>query len=366
MRVLGGMGLVAWVIVALACRRVEPPSTQTRPDPPAVAPALPSPEPPPRQPCPRSGDQRAAVRLGGASEPPIAVPDGVLWAEQRTIWFLADDSDKPRTIPQPEAEKLLPKPARRLEHRCGEHGCGPHGGNIDLVLVEGTNERVIAKGQSEISAAELVGEHVVFATYGAHGASGGVYRAPSTGGRRQQLWDGAINTLLVDGHDVYAAGSAGVAWIDLGADQAVVLDKTSTETDAMALTADRVVWADVGDPYHGSKPSGRILSAPRHGGAVTTHAAEQPWPEALAVDDTTIYWGSRDRGGIWSVALGGGPVTALVPSDHECGGVMWLRRTPRGLIFLRGDPLEVRFGGGGEMWWVPIATAPSKTSPRPR
>lgn len=365
--VITGIGLSAWVLLALSCKREDSSKTRTQPESPAVAPAPPKPpsldQAPQRPPCPKSSDKKAAVKLGGASQTPIAVPGGIVWPEGRTIWFLADDSDKPRTITEAEVEKLLPKPDRHLKRRCGEGGCGPHGGNIDLVLVEGSNERVIAKGQSEIGAAKLVGDHVVFATFGAYGASGGVYRAPTSGGQAKKLWDGAITELLVDKTDVYAAGAGGVAWIDLQTDNAVVLDKASSETRAMVLGTDRVVWADVGDPYHGSKPSGRILSAPRHGGALTTHATEQPWPEAITVDDKTIYWSSRDRGGVWSVAIAGGTVTALVPTDDKCGGVMWLRRTPRGLLFLRGDSFEFRFGGGGEMWLMPIESEP-ETKPR--
>ncbi|HLL23728.1 MAG TPA: hypothetical protein VK427_16430, partial [Kofleriaceae bacterium] len=100
--------------------------------------------------------------------------------------------------------------------------------------------------------------------------------------------------------------------------------------------------------------SGRILSAPRHGGAFTTHATGQPWPEAITVDEKTIYWGSRDRGGVWSVDVSGGAVTARVPTDDKCGGVMWLRRTPRGLLFLRGESFAFRFGGAGEVWLMAI------------
>jgi hypothetical protein len=175
-----------------------------------------------------------------------------------------------------------------------------------------------------------------------------------------KLWDGAISELLVDGQDVYAAGAGGVAWMDLESSKTVILDASSKDTRSLALGTGRVFWADVGDPYHGSKPSGRILSAPRHGGELTTHATEQPWPEAIAVDDSRIYWGSRDRGGVWSVEIAGGPVRPLVPTDDKCGGIMWLHRTARGLLFLRGDSFEFRFGGGGEMWLMPIDSAPKQ------
>lgn len=363
MRVVMDVGLAALVVVALSCKREDSSKVQTQPTPPAVAPAPPDPVPTPdqaaqRPPCPKRSDKKTAVKLGGASHTPIAVPGGIVWTEGRTIWLLADDLDKPRAITEAEIEKLIPKPERHLERRCGDGGCGPHGGNIDLVLVDGSNERVIAKGQSEIDAAELVGDQVVFATFGAYGASGGVYRTPITGGQAKKLWDGAITELVVDKNDVYAAGAGGVAWIDLQTDNTVVLDKTSKETRAMALGTDRVVWADVGDAYHGSKPSGRILSAPRHGGAITTHATEQPWPEAIAIDESRIYWGSRDRGGVWSVEMTSGSVTALVPTDDTCGGVMWIRRVSRGVLFLRGDSFEFRFGGGGEMWFMPIEDSP--------
>lgn len=294
------------------------------------------------------------MKLADASRAPIVVPGGIVWQWQWTNWFLAEDSDKPRAISEAELDKLVAKPDRYLKRRCGDGGCGPHGGNIDLVLVEGTKEQVVAKGQSEISAAELAGNEVVFATFGAYGASGGVYRTSIAGGEAKKLWDGAITELLIDKTDVYAAGTGGVAWIDLESAKTVVLDASSKETRTLALGTDRIFWADVGDPYHGSKPSGRILSAPRHGGDVKTHATEQPWPETIVVDERQVYWASRDRGGIWSVGITGGSVTVLVPTDERCGGVMWLHRIPRGLLFLRGDAFEFRFGGGGEMWFVPL------------
>lgn len=366
MRVITATGLVAWVVLALACKRVDSGRVETQPAQPAAAPAEQRPPAPAqdqaaqRPPCPK-GDQKSAVKLGGASREPSVVSGGMVWPEGNTIWFLADDSDTPRTINEKELEKLVPKPDRYLRRRCGDGGCGPHGGNIDLVLVEGSTERVIAKGQSEIGAAQLVGDGVVWATFGAYGASGGVYRA--TTGQAKKLWDGAITELVVDKNDVYAAGAGGVAWIDLQTDNTVVLDKTSKETRALALGKDRIAWADAGDPYHGSKPSGRILSAPRHGGAPTTHASEQPWPEAIAIDDSRIYWGSRDRGGIWAVEIAGGPITSVVPTDDKCGGVMWLHRTARGVLFLRGDSLGFRFGGEGELWFMPIDTAQKSKQP---
>lgn len=347
--------IVVALVVASACEREEAKKIDT----PQVTPKpLPTTPLPSQAPCAKSVESGPVV-LGVAARVPMIVPGGVVWPEQRgsdhaVLWLLTDDADKPRAISEAELEKLVGRPDRHLRTRCGDSGCGPHGGNIDLVLIEGSKERVIAKGQAEIEAAELVGDAVVWATFGAYGGSGGVFRTTSDG-QPKKLWDGAITNLIVDKTDVYASGSGGVAWIDLETDKTVVLDEGSKETRAIALGGDRVVWADAGDPYHGSKPSGRILSAPRHGGTVTTHATEQPWPEAIAADANKIYWGSRDRGGVWSARMSGGRVFELVPADGKCGGVMWLHRTARGIVFIRGDAMSFRFGGGGEIWFMPFS-----------
>ena len=303
------------------------------------------------------------MKLGGANGTPVAVPGGVVWPEGREVRFLADDSDTPRTLDAAELAKLIPTPERHLERRCGEGGCGPHGGNNDLVLVDRSGKHLIAKRQAEIEAAELVGEDVVWATFGAYGASGGVFRASAAGGQATKLWDGAVTELRVEGSDAYAAGASGVVWIDLHSGQTQLLAKTSSEPRGLTVRGDRLFWAEEGDPYWASKPSGSVRSAPRHGGTVVTHADGQPWPQKIAVDDDRIYWGARDKGGVWSVAITGGPVTTVAPPDDKCGGTMWISRTRLGVVILRGDSLSFRFGGDGEIWLIPIqpeATAEAK------
>src|SRR5262249_50883466 len=154
-----------------------------------------------KTPCPKKADRTAAVKIGSANRVPIVVKSGIAWPDGANGQFLADDATKPNTITSAELEKLVPRPERYLRRRCGDGGCGPHGGNVDLVIVDGAGERVIAKGQSEIEAAEISGDDVAWASFGAYGMSGGVFRAPVAGGSVTQLWDGAVHELLVDGTD---------------------------------------------------------------------------------------------------------------------------------------------------------------------
>jgi len=343
------------LVMAMACRRDEPSklsSVEAPPEHPPLPASRPATDPPPRSPCPHAADQKTAVRIGGASDIPVDVTGGIAWPEGDVIWVLSDNEDRSRMVRKEDFDKLAPKPTRYLKHRCGEGGCGEHGNNIDLVLVDGTSERVIAAGQSEIEAAELVGDDVFWAAFGPYGVSGGLYRAPASGGPTTKVWDGAVTTMLVAATDIYVAGAGGVAWVDAASGKVLVLDRTSNETRAIAVGKERVFWADAGTPDRTSKPSGRILSAPRHGGTLVTHAHEQPWPEAIAADDRRIYWGSRDKGGVWAVAVSGGDITTVVPTDGSCGGVTWLHRTVLGLAFLRGDRLSLR--GSGAMWFVPL------------
>lgn len=265
-----------------------------------------------------------------------------------------NESDTPHRLSEAEAEATVPRPSRYLKNRCSDGGCGEHGGNVDLVLVDGSNERVIATRQSTIGTARLVGENVVWSTFGPYGMSGGLFRASAVGGPPVRLWDGPVSEVFIDDSDLYFSSSAGVVWVDLNTDKNVVLDEGS-RANSFAVNEGRVFWSDSGQPSEGSKPSGRILSAPRHGGALVTHASQQPWPNAIAVDGKRIYWGARDRTGVWSVPVAGGDVTQLVAEDDgSCGGVVWLHRTGRGLLFIRAKSFNFRFGAGGEMWYVAV------------
>lgn len=166
-----------------------------------------------------------------------------------------------------------------------------------------------------------------------------------------KLWDGAVTELLVDGTDVYAAGEAGIAWIDLRSSQATVIAR-STSGRGLVLHDDRLFWAKEGEPSSGSKPSGSVHSAPRHGGPVTTYAASLPWPQALAFDKDRIYWSGNRHGGVWSIPLAGGCITTVVSTPFGCCSITWIHRTQGGLLFLQGD--WMRNGRIHDMWLVPI------------
>lgn len=140
-----------------------------------------------------------------------------------------------------------------------------------------TGEHVIARGQSQIAASEIVGNEIIWGTFGPYGAEGGVYRAALDGSNPTKLWDGAVTELLVDASDVYAAGDEGVAWIDLQSRRTTVLAKSSSPRGLM-LHRERVFWVNESESSRAAEPTGSVQSVPRHGGAITTHIDLLPWP----------------------------------------------------------------------------------------
>ena len=357
MRWTNGVRLLALALVFVSCDRGASRTSQRDPQQqqPAVAPPPSTPTADTRVPCPKAKDASAAVKIGTATRLPVEAIGGLAWRDGDGWDFLADDATTPRPVNEHELSKLAPEPEPHLKRRCGAGGCSEHGGNSELVLVDHNVEHVIATGQSAIEAAQIVGDDVVWVTFGTDAVSGGVFRAPAGGGPATKFWDGAVEELLVDGRDAYAAGSQGVAWIDLQSGKTTVLAPTEKRTRSLGLTlhGDRLFWADEGDPYWASAPSGKLLSAPRHGGKVTTHAAALPWPSAIVVDGDLIYYGSRDKGGVWAIPIGGGTATAVMSPDGGCGGISWMRRIKPGLLVVRGDTRALP--PNADVWFVPLA-----------
>jgi hypothetical protein len=217
------------------------------------------------------------------------------------------------------------------------------------VLVDHDGEQVIATRQPGLGAARLVGDDVVWTTFGGVPPDSGVFRAPASGGTPTKVWERDVRSLLVNGRDVYVAGTSGVGWIDLQASRTTVLATNSAGSLLQSLTihGDRLYWADEGQSRPGDEPSGRVRSVPLHGGDVITQASKVPSPEVIAVDESRIYYGTRNKDGVSAVPIGGGNATTVLPSDGaRCATLLWMRRTPRGLLVARGrlaSLIEVRF-----------------------
>jgi hypothetical protein len=73
----------------------------------------------------------------------------------------------------------------------------------------------------------------------------------------------------------------------------------------LAIDATNVYWTD-------GSVSGRIMKAPRGGGAFTTLASAQDTPVALTVDTTDVYWlNGSSFAAVMSVPIDGGTPTTL-------------------------------------------------------
>jgi hypothetical protein len=186
----------------------------------------------------------------------------------------------------------------------------------------------------------------------------GVFWAAGADGVFAADSDGANPRNLAPGHDVamaIVASGTDVFWIehDLQRRQDVVRT-TSTQGGpptellagpgyAMRLTADVVntyvafARTDGGGPV----PSGAIIQVPHAGGAFTTLASTQAWPDDIVVADGNVYWltlGACDMacadGALWRVPIGGGPITQLAAGLSAATSVLVL---PTGFYVLGAD-----------------------------
>jgi hypothetical protein len=85
-------------------------------------------------------------------------------------------------------------------------------------------------------------------------------------------------------------------------------------TNALALTADRVVWSDT--------VTGSVRTVPRTGGAAVTLASGLGGtePYVIAAAGNEVYWPHVNKG-IQRVSIGGGPVETIVSMSHDAGGL---------------------------------------------
>jgi len=128
----------------------------------------------------------------------------------------------------------------------------------------------------------------------------GVMKAPKSGGAAAQLSSEALllptADLLVNTTNVYftsgpPGGMSGVSSVSVGGGTVAVVSATSssvTTPGPIAIDASRVYWAD---------GSGRVYAAPLAGGAAMALATCQDNVDAIAVDETSIYWLVNDSAG---------------------------------------------------------------------
>ena len=199
-------------------------------------------------------------------------------------------------------------------------------------------------------------------------------------------------------------------------DRWVVLAKDQKGPTSIALAATDVVWLD--------ETGGQVMKVPKAGGTVVELAHHQETPLDVAVDADTVYWTTRTgngdsdsitaphpTGGVWSVPLAGGKVTALAKArafpdaiavgasgvyfgeqgltDHKGaqlsrvgktgGSVAKIREGNPGGIAVDGTDVYWSIGGGcesvngakmpddGSMWTSPVAKpAPKELAPKLR
>nr|HEX4313898.1 hypothetical protein [Kofleriaceae bacterium] len=104
------------------------------------------------------------------------------------------------------------------------------------------------------------------------------------------------------------AGAPGAPWVTLATGQ--------SGPTQLAVTDTAVVWLD--------ETGGQVMSVPKAGGTPVVLAHDQERPLDLAVDATTVYWTTRTgngdsdsmtaphaTGGVWSVPLAGGKVASI-------------------------------------------------------
>ncbi len=115
---------------------------------------------------------------------------------------------------------------------------------------------------------------------------------------------------------------------------ATVLASNQVDPSAIAVDSTSVYWTNLG-PLGGGKAAirlpGSVMKVPIEGGAPIELAANQPWPGAITVDATNVYWttgtgppppltdGGAEGGAVSRVPLGGGTAVTLVTAPLPGG-----------------------------------------------
>lgn len=273
---------------------------------------------PPRVECSSWG---APAYRGTAMDTPEVVQGGLQWREehgvpspdQTTVWFLADNGDKP--IARGTAP-MYSYPTFWTER-----------GTLAVQMTREAPPLTLATGQERWWWGPFrVGDDVVWSASKITNEGGGVYRVPLAGGEVPTLWGHFATQLLVDGDDLYAVGTIGISRIDLRTNQATPMF-AGAGARGLVLAGDRLYWV-AGDS---------ILAEPRHGGNVEVIASGLHAPQNVGVGAQTIYYTlAGENGAVFAMPRGGGPVTTVIRPDAYQRPFEWLHESPRGLVAARG------------------------------
>jgi hypothetical protein len=97
-----------------------------------------------------------------------------------------------------------------------------------------------------------------------------------------------------------------------------------TQTTLASQVYATAVAADAVNVYYGSTLSGGVVvQQPAHGGAAITIATGQYYPNAVATDDTSIYWttGQGAAGTVMRAPIGGGTPVTLAANQADPSGL---------------------------------------------
>jgi hypothetical protein len=187
--------------------------------------------------------------------------------------------------------------------------------------------------------------------YWADGSDGSVLKAPLGGGAATTLVAGLnASAIAIDAKNLYFTGQYGypsrvsleggapTQLADVYGAQGVAIDATSLywgvrdvdnrsgtiqkaplgggalTTLASGQTFPQYLVADAGQVYWTDYTAGTVQKISRDGGAVTTLAADQFNPSAIALDEANVYWSSL--GSLMKVPKAGGAPTTLSTSSN--------------------------------------------------
>jgi hypothetical protein len=140
--------------------------------------------------------------------------------------------------------------------------------------------------------------------------TGDVAKVPRGGGAAITLASGQDRpeSIAVQGSNVYWTNSGDVLKVPASGGTIVTMASNQSYPGAIAVTADSIYWANSG----AALDDGAVLRMPLAGGGIETLAQAQEIPGAIALSSSRVYWTNLDGLNLVSVSFGGGGPTILV------------------------------------------------------